>query len=73
MGKSLSESQKKNLEHKVLMVESDHFDVLYALDRKGKGMYIIHKDQSIPVCHKDVETFADEIKAVWNHLKGVLV
>ena len=74
MDKSLSQAQKKNLEKRYLLVESEHFHLVdYAVDREGKGMHIIYKNNFIPLAPDDINTFLDEVKKVWEHMKGVAV
>ena len=70
MARSLTESQKKNLEPKALLVDSERFEFLiYAVNHKRKGMHIIYKDAEIPLAADDIELFIQEIREVWNHME----
>lgn len=53
---------------KAILVESEHYDdVFYAIDKEGRGMWLIAGDKIVAM--DDPNTIADEIKAVWEHLK----
>jgi hypothetical protein len=66
----MTESQKADLEQKYMLVESDYFNnVIYAIDRKGKGIYVINGDKTTPIAANQVHTFAAELVAVWDTLR----
>jgi hypothetical protein len=69
--KRISESQLADLERKVLAVQSRFSGVTYAIEKRGRGMWIIANNSEIPVCADNVVAFAQEIIEVWNlHGKG---
>jgi hypothetical protein len=44
------EQKMQAIEKKAMLVESEYFsDVMYAIDREGKGMHIVYKNTIIPV------------------------
>ena len=53
------------LEDKAVMIESNFHGVNYAIDKKGKGMWILVNGKEIPILAEQVIEFADEIKEVW--------
>lgn len=65
----ISESAKVKLEKKVMLVESEIFsDVTYAIDRKGRGMWLL-VDGKEEVAIGDPVNFVKEMFEVWQHMK----
>jgi helix-turn-helix protein len=58
------------LEDKAIMIDSQFFGTNYAIDRKGKGMWILVNGKEIAICADQVIDFAEEIIAVWNVYGG---
>ena len=74
MRRTIPETKMADLEKNYLPVESDFFDhVIYAVDRRGKGMHIIVGNRSIPVAAENIEPFAAEIIAVWDSMRPRMV
>ncbi len=70
----MNEAKKADLEQKYLMVDSEYFNgVMYAIDRRGKGMHILACGKSIPVAAENIMPFAAEICAVWDSMKPRMV
>ena len=64
----IGESTKVKLETKVMLVESECFeDVTYAIDRKGRGMWLLVDGKEIAI--GDPISFVKELFEVWQHLK----
>lgn len=63
----ISDSTKVKLEEKYKLVDSDEFNnVMYAVDRKGKGLHIVYQGREvIPLAAENVLPFIEELKAVW--------
>lgn len=62
----LTESQKMKFEEKCILIDSELFDgVIYAIDRKGKGMHIISGNKEIKADAVDVIPFLQEALEVW--------
>lgn len=65
----MTESQKVILEQKAMLVQSDFEDTIYAVDRKGRGMYVIVGDKYIPILAENIQAFALELMDVWETMK----
>ncbi len=66
----MTESQKVIAESKAMLVDSEYFnDVIYAIDRSGKGIRIICGNVELPILAENVVKFAEEVFAVWQHMK----
>lgn len=64
----MTSAEKVNLETKAMLVESEYFsDVTYAIDRKGKGMWLIVRGKEIAI--SDPITLVQEMFEIWQHLK----
>ena len=53
------------LEDKAIMIDSAFKGTNYAIDKKGKGMWILVNGKEIPILADQVIEFADEIREVW--------
>ena len=71
--KKLTEAQKMNMEEKFKPVESDIFNnVLYAVERRGKGIVVYYKNVPLPLDAEDIKPFAKELVEIWEvHGEGV--
>lgn len=64
----ITQPMKATLEAKAILVDSEQFnDVTYAIDREGKGMWLIAEGKVVSI--SDPVKFANEILEVWEHIK----
>jgi hypothetical protein len=64
----MTQAQLLRLEEKAIVVDSEEFeDVTYAIEKEGKGMWIIVGKKIIAVA--DPLLFIKEINEVWEHMK----
>jgi DNA-nicking Smr family endonuclease len=64
----MTEQTKMQLEQTHILIESQYHDVLYAIDRKTKALYIVQgkaKTQEIRVVAENVEDWLAEVREVW--------
>lgn len=62
------------LEQKGILVESLHFpDVIYCIDKNGNGVNIVYNSKEkifeLAIAGEHLETFINELKEVYNHMK----
>jgi hypothetical protein len=66
----MTEQDKMKLEETHKLVESIHFrDVLYAVDRQGKGIHILYgkaNSKELALSADDVLDFLQELWEIWN-------
>ena len=69
---AISESQKADLEQKAIPVHSDFDDIIYAIRKDKRGMYIIQSGRELRIAAKNIEQFLSEARQIWElHGKGV--
>ena len=65
---NMNDAIKVVLETKAMLVESEYFkDLTFAIDREGKGMWLLIGGKEIAV--SDPVTFVQEMFEVWEHMK----
>jgi helix-turn-helix protein len=57
------------IEQRAILVESVFEGIFYAIDRQGKGMWIIVNGKEIPILAENVEEFGRELLEVWELYK----
>lgn len=68
--RGLTEAKKMRLEEEYLPVESNYFNnVIYAVERQGKGLHIISGSRSISLDAEDVDIFTKELGEVWETMR----
>lgn len=64
----MTSAEKVNLETKAMLVESEYYDdVTYAIDRQGRGMWLIVGKQVVAI--SEPIDFVKELFEVWQHMK----
>lgn len=66
----MTEADKASLETKCIPVQSTFKDTIYAIDKHGKGMWIISGNSVLPVLAENVQAFALEMMDVWDIYKS---
>ncbi|HUV84998.1 MAG TPA: hypothetical protein VMV86_04765 [Methanosarcinales archaeon] len=63
----MDQAKKATCETRAILIDSEIFpDLTYAIDREGKGMWLIIGDKITPI---DYPTeFIKEMKEVWEHV-----
>lgn len=62
----MTQSKLADLEQRYMMIESQFEGTQYAIDRHGKGMFIIHPQGVLPICADQVTDFFAEAFEVWS-------
>jgi hypothetical protein len=66
----MTEAEKATLESKCMLVESEYFtDTTYAIERRGKGMFLIYKNIMVPIAAENIQPLAAEMIAVWDTMR----
>lgn len=69
----MTEAKMAKLEGQYRFVESIHFkDVVYAIDKDGKGLHILYgkgRNKEMIIGAEDVDNLLAEIKEVWEHVR----
>jgi hypothetical protein len=74
MPKYLSQSKLLAVEKNAMVVESEIFEnLLFAVEREGKGMLIIYGKYQLPLAAEHMKEFFDEANKVWEHMKPRMV
>jgi hypothetical protein len=64
----MTENQKVKLEATHILIESQWSDIIYAIDRNTKALYIVQgkmKTQELRLLAENVEGFISELGEVW--------
>jgi hypothetical protein len=64
----MTEQDKMKLEETHILIESQWPEILYAIPRDGKGLYICHgkaHNKHLPIAAENVEDFLNEAREVW--------
>jgi hypothetical protein len=64
----MTENQKVKLEATHILIESQWPDIIYAIDRQTKALYIVQgkmKTQELRLLAENVEGFISELGEVW--------
>jgi hypothetical protein len=70
MAKYLSQSKLLAIEKNAMIVESEIFEnLLFAVEREGKGMLIIYGKYRLPLAAEYMKEFFKEADKVWEHMK----
>lgn len=58
------------IEQKAIVVDSSFSGTHYAIDREGKGMWLLSNGVEVPIAADSFDDFINELKEVWNMFKG---
>lgn len=69
MSTKISDHLAVKLGQKALLVESRFDGTIYAIDKGGKGMWLLSGGAEIPIAAEHVEEFINELRDVWSIYK----
>jgi len=53
------------IEKRAMLIDSEFENTHYAIDREGKGIWIISDDTEIAIASENVEKFINELSEIW--------